>query len=162
PVPPTLHDLGITKIESHRWQRVAGLPEDVFEAEIAAGGEGGGLKTPARLKLAAHKGEQPRDEENPQPKRARPRASAESAPTGDFQSVLADLPDDSVDLVFTDPPYLSADLPIYGDLGAFAKRVLKPGGSLVCYAPTYNLMAVTDLVRPHLDFWTTLTIRHGG
>lgn len=31
---PTLSDLGITKMQSSRWQSIASLPEEVFEAEI--------------------------------------------------------------------------------------------------------------------------------
>lgn len=33
--PPTLRDLGIDSHESHRWQRIARVPEDVFEKYIA-------------------------------------------------------------------------------------------------------------------------------
>ena len=43
------------------------------------------------------------------------------------------MPDGCVDLVFCDPPYDRATLPQYEDLGTFASRVLKPGGSLICY-----------------------------
>lgn len=32
--PPTLNDLGITKSQSSRWQSIASVPEEVFEAEI--------------------------------------------------------------------------------------------------------------------------------
>lgn len=38
------------------------------------------------------------------------------------------LADDSVDMVFTDPPYLREYLPCYGWLAREAMRVLKPGG----------------------------------
>lgn len=34
----------------------------------------------------------------------------------------------SVDLIYTDPPYLKEYLPLYGALAREAKRVLKPGG----------------------------------
>ena len=40
----------------------------------------------------------------------------------------------SVDIVLTDPPYQRGDQPLFEALGAFAGRVLKPGGSLVCMA----------------------------
>jgi site-specific DNA-methyltransferase (adenine-specific) len=134
---------------------------DIFDAEIKAGRHRCDLSTNALLKLAGRKVKRRKHDE------ARQRM-AEAAPAtdlirvGDFRQVLAGLPDESVDLIFTDPPYLTADLPIYGSLGEFAKRVLKPGGSLVCYSPTYNLLAATDQVRPHLDFWTALVIRHMG
>lgn len=38
------------------------------------------------------------------------------------------LPDNSVDMIFTDPPYLKAYLPCYEHLARQAMRVLKPGG----------------------------------
>jgi len=31
---PTLSDLGITKMQSSRWQSIAAVPDEVFEAEI--------------------------------------------------------------------------------------------------------------------------------
>lgn len=41
--------------------------------------------------------------------------------------------DNSVDLIFTDPPYDLKSLPLYKELGKLAARVLKEGGSLVTY-----------------------------
>ena len=40
----------------------------------------------------------------------------------------------SVDIILTDPPYQKGDRQQFEDLGVFAERVLKPGGSLVCMA----------------------------
>jgi site-specific DNA-methyltransferase (adenine-specific) len=42
------------------------------------------------------------------------------------------LPDDSIDLCFTDPPYGRDALPLYWQLGRIAARVLKPGRFLLC------------------------------
>ena len=58
---------------------------------------------------------------------------------GDFRDVLADVADELVALIFTDPPYNKDALPIYGDLAAFAARVLKPGGSLFAYCGHYAM-----------------------
>jgi DNA methylase len=52
---------------------------------------------------------------------------------GDFREVTKDIPDNSVDLIFTDPPYDKQSLPLYKDLGKLAQRVLKEDGSLVTY-----------------------------
>ena len=57
----------------------------------------------------------------------------------DFRDVASSIETNSKDLIFTDPPYNEADLPLYRDLGLFANRVLRPGGSLVCYAGHYAL-----------------------
>ncbi|KKL23965.1 hypothetical protein LCGC14_2420110, partial [marine sediment metagenome] len=50
--------------------------------------------------------------------------------TGDFREVLA-LPKNSVDFIFTDPPYDEESIPLYGDLAKLGARVLKPGGRFV-------------------------------
>jgi SAM-dependent methyltransferase len=81
---------------------------------------------------------------------------------GDFREIAKTVPDDSVDLIFTDPPYHREYLPLYGDLAAAAARVLKPGGSLVCYLGHYNLRDVLNLFEPHLRFWWPLCCLHTG
>lgn len=78
---------------------------------------------------------------------------------GDFRKVLSDLPDNSVDLLFTDPPYDKRSVPLYGDLAALAARVLAPGGSLVCYAGVHALPRLFPLMMPHLQFWWQLCLR---
>lgn len=58
--PPSLSSLGITKQDSHRWQRIAGIPEGAFEAYIAAareqylepGNNKPGITTAALLRIA--------------------------------------------------------------------------------------------------------------
>lgn len=66
---------------------------------------------------------------------------------GDFREVTPDvLPDASVDLVFTDPPYDAAGVPLYGALGAFAARVLRPGGLLMAYASQAHLTKIGTLL----------------
>lgn len=42
---------------------------------------------------------------------------------------------EAVDIVVTDPPYAKDALPLYRHLGSFARRVLKPCGSLVTIVP---------------------------
>jgi ParB-like chromosome segregation protein Spo0J len=81
---------------------------------------------------------------------------------GDFREVVKDLADDSVDLVFTDPPYHREYLPLYGELAREAARFLKPGGSLVCYLGQYQIHEVCALVTPHLRLWWTLCCLHTG
>jgi ParB family chromosome partitioning protein len=44
---------------------------------------------------------------------------------GDFREVLDDIPNESVDIVFTDPPYGKQYLPLWEDLAEFAARKLK-------------------------------------
>lgn len=82
--------------------------------------------------------------------------------TGDFAAVLAELEPESVDLIFTDPPYLASfDLEwIYGELGRQAARLLRPGGSLLAYTGGYVLPRTLPALSESLDYWWTLAIRH--
>jgi 16S rRNA G966 N2-methylase RsmD len=49
---------------------------------------------------------------------------------GDFRDVLKTIPSDSIDLIFTDPPYSKKDLDLVKDLFLLTSRVLKPSGFL--------------------------------
>lgn len=94
-------------------------------------------------------------------------ASEEEQPevrAGDFRDVLADIPDGSATLVLTDPPYEQGALPRYGDLGAFAARVLRPGGSLICYTGLFTMPEALVRLSNHLRYWCELALlhNHGG
>jgi tRNA1(Val) A37 N6-methylase TrmN6 len=73
--------------------------------------------------------------------------------TGDFRDLGPTLPDNSVDLIFCDPPYDADSVPLYGDLARFAARVLVPGGSLLVYCGHHALLRVGALMEPHLSWW---------
>jgi hypothetical protein len=78
---------------------------------------------------------------------------------GDFRKILVDLPDNSVDLIFTDPPYDKGSIPLYGGLAELAARVLVPGGSLVCYAGVHALPRLFPLMTTHIPFWWQMCLR---
>jgi len=59
---------------------------------------------------------------------------------GDCRVALADILDNSVALILTDPPYGKDAEPLYEWLAKFAARVLIPGGSLICYTGQTNLL----------------------
>jgi site-specific DNA-methyltransferase (adenine-specific) len=81
---------------------------------------------------------------------------------GDFATVLADVPDASVDLIFTDPPYDDDSLPLYESLAKQGARLLKDGGSLITYVGQNILPAVLPAMVKHLRWWWQLTVRHKG
>jgi 16S rRNA G966 N2-methylase RsmD len=81
---------------------------------------------------------------------------------GDFYEMAVELKDNSVDLVFTDPPYDNKSLPLYDQMGEVALRVLKPGGSLVTYCGHMQLLAAGDAIGKHLRFWQPLCCLHAG
>jgi 16S rRNA G966 N2-methylase RsmD len=66
---------------------------------------------------------------------------------GDFIEKSKEIEDDSIDLIFTDPPYDKENIYVYGELAKVAQRVLKPGGSLIVYAGAYMIPDATDLIR---------------
>lgn len=96
--------------------------------------------------------------------RVRERRLAPEVRAGDFREALADLPDGSVDLILTDPPYGDAAVPSYKHLAEFAARKLKPGGSLVCYTGQSILPYVYSALSGHLRYWWTFSLdhNHGG
>ena len=81
---------------------------------------------------------------------------------GDFREIGKEIPDDSVDLIFTDPPYDRKAIELFDGLGEFAARVLRPGGSLIAYIGQIQLPdAVADLSK-HLRYWWTCSCYHSG
>jgi 16S rRNA G966 N2-methylase RsmD len=82
--------------------------------------------------------------------------------TGDFNDLLPTLAEGSIDLIFTDPPYGEEFLGLYVDLARHAARLLKPGGSLLVYAPHYALGKLIESMGEHLRYWWILCVRHGG
>jgi len=68
---------------------------------------------------------------------------------GDCSEVASsdnNIPDDSIDLIFTDPLYDMGSIPLYSKLGEIAFRVLKPGGNLITYFPQYALPEIIQLL----------------
>ena len=81
---------------------------------------------------------------------------------GDFRRVAETIEGDSVDLIFTDPPYDRESLPLYEDLAQIGARVLVPGGSLICYLGQYQIHEVLERMVDHVRLWWTLAVIHTG
>lgn len=81
---------------------------------------------------------------------------------GDFRVALADLPDASVDLVFTDPPYHAEFLPLWTDVAVLAARALKPGRLLVTYSGNLYADEAISRLSEHLDFVTVGAVELPG
>ena len=65
----------------------------------------------------------------------------------DFRNVVPDIiPDNSIDLIFTYPPYGAEYLDLYNDLGKFASRVLKDGGSLVIFIGQHKMIEIGNSI----------------
>lgn len=72
---------------------------------------------------------------------------------GDMRERSAEIEPESVDLIFTDPPYPREYLGLWEDLGALAGRVLKPNGMLVAYTGAMYLPDVMTNLATHLAYW---------
>lgn len=71
--------------------------------------------------------------------------------TGDARELAKRIPDESVDLIFTDPPYPKEYDSVFYDMGEYAPRILKPGGSVITLCGHYQLPLVIDAMKS-LDF----------
>lgn len=71
---------------------------------------------------------------------------------GDCLEILPTLPDNSVDAVVTDPPYLRKYLYLYDEVAKHLPRVLKRGGSLLAIVPQYGISEVIPTVSQHLKW----------
>jgi hypothetical protein len=71
--------------------------------------------------------------------------------------------DNSIDLIFTDPPYGKEWLSLYEDLAKVASRVLKIGGSLVTYVGHCTIPDVIEYMRSTgLTYWWPIAIELSG
>ncbi|WOX55078.1 MULTISPECIES: DNA-methyltransferase [unclassified Methanoculleus] len=85
---------------------------------------------------------------------------------GDCDTGMATLPDDSVNLIFTDPPYLGKTYEqAYSTLARHAPRILKSSGFLVMYCPQFYLNRIMHIFEdaPGLSyFWTVAQLNSGA
>ena len=82
---------------------------------------------------------------------------------GDFIEKGQEISNESIDLIFTDPPYATEHIHIYSELAALANRILKPGGSLVTYIGQHNLHEILKIfTSKNLKYWWQIAVKHTG
>ena len=81
---------------------------------------------------------------------------------GDFRDLEDKIPDGSISLIFTDPPYSRKAAEIFPELGDFAARKLAEGGSLICYVGHIQLRQAINDLSDHLRHWWTIACVHSG
>jgi len=161
PSAKTLKDLGITKNESSQYQALARQSPEQFENTVKTTEKKVAAAARAAIKEAAYQ------EENAKKKAALARSSkTKPLPdsiqlfNGEFQKEGSRIANDSVDLIFTDPPYPEEFLKLWGDLATPATRVLKPGGYLISYSGQSFLPRVMAMVGKHLDWYWMAGTQH--
>lgn len=73
--------------------------------------------------------------------------------TGKFQKLGEGLPDNSIDLIFTDPNYGKEYIGNWGDLAKLAVRVLKPGRFLLAYSGQVFLREAMSALDETLEYY---------
>ena len=149
----TLKPLGVTKIQSHRAQQVAKIPESVFEKAVSR-------PQNRLLRVAREVAAEERRQEPTEPQTVQGEVDIRH---GDFREVLADIPNGSVDAVITDPPYPAEYIPLFGDLGKLCARILAPHGVLVAMTGQSWLGRYLAELDAHLTYrWTAAYIAQGA
>jgi hypothetical protein len=77
---------------------------------------------------------------------------------GDLETALADVPDHSVPLIVTDPPYLGSELDCWWKLAKLASRLLCDGGVLLSYSGQLHLDKVMTALVSELQYHWMLAL----
>jgi ParB-like chromosome segregation protein Spo0J len=80
----------------------------------------------------------------------------------DFRSGTDRIPDSSVALIFTDPPYDRESLPLFASLADVADRVLIDGGSLITFCGQYVANDVIAMLGSQLRYFWMCCCMHTG
>jgi hypothetical protein len=70
----------------------------------------------------------------------------------DFREGSAEIPDNSVELIFSDFPPDGAAVPSYEAVAKIGARILKPGGSLITFVANHDLYKVLPAMSLHLTY----------
>jgi site-specific DNA-methyltransferase (adenine-specific) len=155
---PTLRELGISKRESSEAQLLAAAPDIEREAIIS------GRKT--RREVVRDQLDRKRWTAEALERRKHldklAQLEIEGIHVGDFRDVAKTIPDASVDLIFTDPPYGRESLHLFGELAEMAAAKLVPGGSFITYAGGSFTPEVLTLLGAHLKFHWQICVNHTG
>ena len=81
---------------------------------------------------------------------------------GDFWEKRDEIKNDSIDLIFTDPPYNQEMIKRFSDIAQFAADKLTEGGSLLFYAGHLQVVEATKIFSEKLRFWWIICCLHSG
>jgi hypothetical protein len=158
----TLPDLGIShKIAAAGVKLLALTPEQI-DAKASDATEKGADFSCKKCVSEIRQEHQAAEREKQKAEAKKRRRAVDGLYLGDFRQVGDMIPDASVDLIFTDPPYDRKAIELFDGLGEFAARVLRPGGSLVAYVGHIQLPDVLADLSKHLRYWWTCACVHGG
>jgi hypothetical protein len=141
----TLKDLGFSKNQSSKYQWMLDLPRSKFDHHVKSVVENLVRSLDAVFRQAS-------DDKRRKALHSRVKV-ASGLHVGDFRELSPGLiADESVELVFTDPPYDRDSLPLYGAAAKEAARILKPGGSMLIYSGGLQLPEEVAAMCQHLEW----------
>lgn len=163
----TLNKIGITYSQSSRWQTEAELPTEQFEQFVIETKEKGKELTSSGLQKRAkkHKREQERQQAEKESIATLPIQVDERFELfcGDFAKIALTFEPESIDVIITDPPYSREYIGLYSILAEQARRLLKPGGSLLTMTAQSYLPAVLSVMTRRITYqWTLAYLTPGG
>lgn len=91
-----------------------------------------------------------------------PKAYRDQIITGDARQLAQRIPDDSVDMVFCDPPYPKEYLYLYDWLASESVRILKPGGWAFVYGGWIIPDIYERLTHKGWDYYMTIALVNRG
>lgn len=112
--------------------------------------------------IKQYKKEEIRNDNEEQGKNIDPKKIGITFKHGDFTEVLDDIPDQSIDLILTDPPYPIDFIDEWKKLGEFAEKKLKANGFLVAYCGHKNLFESMERLNSYLDYYWIFGLVHSG
>jgi SAM-dependent methyltransferase len=154
---------GVSKDQSQRWQAIAQVSGAEILQREAEYTEAKKELTSAGIYREVTAVRREDANQRQLAKEVRLAAEALSIHHGDFRTLSPIvLPDESVQLVFTDPPYDDDAVPLFNAAAREAARVLRPGGSFVAYAGHKHLAATLTACAEHLTYWWLFALVHDG
>lgn len=160
PKSEVLKSAGLSTSAAHRYEQLASVPEEDFERVLAEKRERGQIATADDLVYYVRR---KRSEDERKATLTQPVDLPSGIYLGDFRQLSPEhIPDESVELVFTDPPYDEDSIELYEDAAREAARILKRGGSMIVYTGQRHLPAVLAGMSEHLRYWWTCAGVHEG
>ena len=81
---------------------------------------------------------------------------------GDCRELVKQIPDGSIDLIFTDPPYIKKFMYLYDWLSDEAPRILKPNAFLLTYVGTYWKYDVMQKMARNWEYYFDFILLNAG